>query len=311
MSAVSAVGGGASDDTRIPESNVKYRAAWRMGLGALLWSTLVTACGVSGRTVEEARGGRGGDSGAGVGLAGAGTDSTGGASGGEAGSPSASGGGGAAGSPGVLGGGGAAGSSGVPGGGGAAGSSGVPGGGGEAGGSGVPGGGGAAGGSGVPGGGGAAGSSGVPGGGGAAGSSGVPGGGGEGGSLNEGGSNVDTGGRAGSGGGGGSNGGAGTAGEESEPPRCESGAARCDGELPELCENGEWVPQAPCPASTPLCTNGICGTARLVGGIVTVGPPSSMPTTALRLVDHGFDHLARNCGTVRDRTVCVIGGIHP
>lgn len=242
---------------------MKYRAAWRMGLGALLWSTLVTACGVSGRTVEEARGGRGGDSGAGVGLAGAGTDSTGGASGGEAGSPSASGGGGAAGSPGVLGGGGAAGSSGVPGGGGAAGSSGVP------------------------------------------------GGGGEGGSLNEGGSNVDTGGRAGSGGGGGSNGGAGTAGEESEPPRCESGAARCDGELPELCENGEWVPQAPCPASTPLCTNGICGTARLVGGIVTVGPPSSMPTTALRLVDHGFDHLARNCGTVRDRTVCVIGGIHP
>ncbi|MBN1609018.1 MAG: hypothetical protein JW940_20490 [Polyangiaceae bacterium] len=93
------------------------------------------------------------------------------------------------------------------------------------------------------------------------------------------------------------------------PGACTDGARRCAGDTPEKCVDGQWVKQKQCSGTTPVCSNGICGVARLRGGLVTVG--GAISTGTIRLVDHGFEYLARSCGTVKEETVCVAGAIRP
>ena len=93
------------------------------------------------------------------------------------------------------------------------------------------------------------------------------------------------------------------------PEACTDGSLRCDGDTPEKCEDGQWIQQEPCGGTTPVCSNGVCGVARLSGRIVTVAGAAT--TGGIRLVDHGFEYLARSCGTVKDEQVCVTGGIRP
>jgi hypothetical protein len=94
-------------------------------------------------------------------------------------------------------------------------------------------------------------------------------------------------------------------------PACVNGSLRCDdSSTPSKCVGGDWIPQDPCPASRPACSNGVCAAARLSGGIVTVSD-GVLSTSTVRLVQHGFEYTQTTCGTVGSQKVCVTGGIRP
>jgi hypothetical protein len=119
------------------------------------------------------------------------------------------------------------------------------------------------------------------------------------------------GGVAGAGGGGaGGVAGAGGGGGAGGVPPCAAGSGRCNGDVPELCEGGQWVPKPACAAPTPACSNGVCGTFKVSGGIVTVAN-GVLKNTTIRLVEHGLEYQPTSCGGVGAARVCVTGGIRP
>jgi len=100
---------------------------------------------------------------------------------------------------------------------------------------------------------------------------------------------------------------------EGDTPLCEMGVCvacragtgpRCGpDETPQRCEQGAWVDDSPC---AELCTNGVCATMRVVGGLATAG--GAVESGSIILVDHGFDGLPVACGSLSGDTTCVVGG---
>jgi hypothetical protein len=71
-----------------------------------------------------------------------------------------------------------------------------------------------------------------------------------------------------------------------------------------------WEAGTPCGGNTPACSNGTCGSVRLVGGIVTVAD-GVLSANGIRLVDHGLEFMPTSCGDVKGVQICVTGGIRP
>jgi hypothetical protein len=170
--------------------------------------------------------------------------------------------------------------------------------------------------------GGQSGSGGETGSGGKTGSGGQDGTGGEaGGAGGDAGATGGTGGEAGTDGGAGADGTGGSAGgavcspECTDPtPDCENGACvvckndrlKCQGSISQKCEDHQWVNQAPCPTSTPICVDGQCTGTRLTGGIVTTAVTTG---GAYRLRSGGLE-TRRSC-TTTGTIVCATAGILP
>ena len=111
----------------------------------------------------------------------------------------------------------------------------------------------------------------------------------------------------------GSGGDAGEAGAAGAAPNlgCVNDSLRCtDNSTPSKCVAGIWVDQDPCPALKPACSNGVCASATLSGGILTVSD-GVLSTSTVRLVEHGLEYTQTTCGTVGTQKVCVTGGIRP
>jgi hypothetical protein len=89
---------------------------------------------------------------------------------------------------------------------------------------------------------------------------------------------------------------------------CSPGAAQCAGNTPRICSSsGAWQTQPACGGTTPVCSNGICSSYRVTGGLRSTAPvpPGS---TGIRLLAGGFEMGARACN---DAGLCVTGGIIP
>lgn len=91
---------------------------------------------------------------------------------------------------------------------------------------------------------------------------------------------------------------------------CSAGTERCEGNSPSRCSaDHKWEAKAPCGGETPVCSNGTCAGARVVGSIVTSTDP--MPSTGTRLINSGLVVTPPICGEVKGRQVCVRGGLIP
>lgn len=92
-------------------------------------------------------------------------------------------------------------------------------------------------------------------------------------------------------------------------PPCALGAAQCNGNTPQTCgDAGLWISQAACGGATPLCSNGVCGTYLVTGGVRSTVPAPAPDAGAVHLVAGGFEVGARTCTA---QGVCVTGGIVP
>lgn len=93
--------------------------------------------------------------------------------------------------------------------------------------------------------------------------------------------------------------------------QCEPDALRCDsGNTPQRCTHGAWESLAACGGGTPACTNGVCGVAKVAGGLVSAG--NELAGARYHLVAHGLERVERICGkTVSGADLCVVGGIQP
>lgn len=98
---------------------------------------------------------------------------------------------------------------------------------------------------------------------------------------------------------------------EEKALQCEPDALRCDsGNTPQRCVQNSWVSLAACGGTTPACTNGICGVAKVAGGLASGGADVDGPR--YRLVAHGLDRVERICAkAVNGADICVVGGIKP
>jgi hypothetical protein len=88
---------------------------------------------------------------------------------------------------------------------------------------------------------------------------------------------------------------------------CSVGSLQCSGSTPQQCVSCAWQSQTACSGSTPVCSNGICGTFRATGGIRSTAPVPS-GDAGIHLVAGGFERGTRTCV---DGGVCVTGGIVP
>jgi hypothetical protein len=89
---------------------------------------------------------------------------------------------------------------------------------------------------------------------------------------------------------------------------CMEGSGRCNANTPEMCKAGSWVPQTACAGASPVCTNGVCASEQVIGGLATVTPVS---TGTVQLLDQGFEFLPRSCSAGTTNQVCVTGGLRP
>jgi len=93
-------------------------------------------------------------------------------------------------------------------------------------------------------------------------------------------------------------------------PDCAFNQTTCIGNAPATCSAGSWVVGDECAGSLPACSNGICASARVLGGIVTVAPETGAKG-AVRVVEQSFNIARTSCGLVAGKQVCVTGGIKP
>jgi hypothetical protein len=89
---------------------------------------------------------------------------------------------------------------------------------------------------------------------------------------------------------------------------CTTGALQCNGNTPQTCTGGAWVSQTACGGATPLCSNGVCGTYIVTGGVRSTAPTPAADAGSVHLVSGGFEVGARTCTA---QGVCVTGGIVP
>jgi hypothetical protein len=101
--------------------------------------------------------------------------------------------------------------------------------------------------------------------------------------------------------------------ENGQCVECAVGSQTCHGNTPSSCVDGSWVDDSsPCSGTLSACTNGVCGAAKLVGGIVTVADGVLTQTpSGVHLVEHGLEYNGVSCGTANGGQVCVSGGIRP
>ncbi len=88
---------------------------------------------------------------------------------------------------------------------------------------------------------------------------------------------------------------------------CATGSLTCNDNTPEVCDGGAWHAEPACGGTTPVCSNGKCGTFRTTGGLRSTAPVPAVDA-GIFLVAGGFELGARNC---TDAGVCVTGGIVP
>lgn len=93
-------------------------------------------------------------------------------------------------------------------------------------------------------------------------------------------------------------------------PDCAVNETTCVGNAPATCNAGSWVVADECSGALPVCSNGTCASARVLGGIVTLAP---LPDAngAVRVVEQSFNIAGTSCGLVAGEQVCVTGGIKP
>jgi hypothetical protein len=90
---------------------------------------------------------------------------------------------------------------------------------------------------------------------------------------------------------------------------CTPGALQCSGSTPQACVAGVFQNQTPCSGAKPLCSNGVCGSYIVAGGIRSTVPAGGAGDAGtIRLVEGAFEVGARSCTT---QGVCVTGGIVP
>jgi len=89
---------------------------------------------------------------------------------------------------------------------------------------------------------------------------------------------------------------------------CTEGTRRCSGNTPQECAGSIWQDQTPCGGSTPVCSNGLCGTYRTTGGILSTVASPVAADGGIHLVSGGFELGARSCD---EAGVCVTGGLVP
>jgi len=87
---------------------------------------------------------------------------------------------------------------------------------------------------------------------------------------------------------------------------CTSGALQCSGAVPQVCMGGVFRSQAACSGAKPLCSNGLCGSYIVTGGVRSTVPAGDAGT--IRLVEGAFEVGARTCTS---QGLCVTGGIVP
>jgi hypothetical protein len=90
---------------------------------------------------------------------------------------------------------------------------------------------------------------------------------------------------------------------------CTPGALQCSGSTPQACVAGVFQSQTPCSGAKPLCSNGVCGSYIVSGGIRSTVPAGGAGDAGtIRLVEGAFEVGARTCTS---QGVCVTGGIVP
>jgi hypothetical protein len=89
---------------------------------------------------------------------------------------------------------------------------------------------------------------------------------------------------------------------------CAAGALQCNGNTPQQCVGGLWQDQTTCGGLIPVCSNGVCGTYRTTGGIVSTVASPVAADAGIHLVSGGFELGARSCD---EAGMCVTGGLVP
>jgi len=124
---------------------------------------------------------------------------------------------------------------------------------------------------------------------------------------------VQTGHTAGSGGSSGSDGSSGSGGITSNGGAntdgvCDDGERRCDGEVPQACQSGKWVPEAACKTSEACSGAGVCAAFRLVGagiGSFAARPAEPVPGATLILKEQTLSAAPRVCND----QLCITGDL--
>jgi hypothetical protein len=90
---------------------------------------------------------------------------------------------------------------------------------------------------------------------------------------------------------------------------CEEDASRCTKTARERCIDGAWT-AAPACDGTAVCSNGVCGSLKATGTLVTSSGLARSGGT-ITVSDHGFQISGGVCGTVRGTRVCATGALNP
>ncbi|HET9955402.1 MAG TPA: hypothetical protein VFQ61_12895 [Polyangiaceae bacterium] len=92
---------------------------------------------------------------------------------------------------------------------------------------------------------------------------------------------------------------------------CETGAARCNGNTPEHCEEGEWLPRAECEGDRPICQNGVCSNMRSSGHLSWQSPAPVTSGQPYRLLHHGISGDKALHAKVGGQWFTLRGALHP
>ena len=90
---------------------------------------------------------------------------------------------------------------------------------------------------------------------------------------------------------------------------CSPGALGCSGTQPQMCNaSGAWVSMgSACSGASPVCSNGVCSSYRVTGGIRSTAPLGGSGTIVL--VAGGLELGPPACNVAQG--ICVSGGIVP
>jgi len=90
------------------------------------------------------------------------------------------------------------------------------------------------------------------------------------------------------------------------PGSCGAGERRCAGDVPQACQDGEWLSEAGCPQGQACSGAGVCAAFRFVGGIDTFGQaPTPLEGAGLVLKNQTLRSGLRACA----EKLCVTGDV--
>lgn len=101
--------------------------------------------------------------------------------------------------------------------------------------------------------------------------------------------------------------GSGVKGGETQAPAgsCGAGERRCSGDVPQGCEDGEWVSEDACPKGQACSGAGVCSAFRFVGGVDTFAQTAPVDGTGLVLRNQTLRAGLRACA----EKLCVTGDV--